>query len=219
MHRAFLKQLKQILPQALRPIVVTDAGFRSTWFKQVEALGWDWVGRIRNRNLVQFDGTSDWIPCKQLYSVATAKPKTPGRVQLVRRNPVACMLHLLAKPKRGRVKKSVFGKPVHSKHSKKNAQREREPWLIAASHGLTNMLQKRSWRSTASAWRLMRRFATSRVNVMDWNYWPPKPNLPSACRRRKSKEGALLVWGDNAPRSIILLLAIAAHKGPRYEET
>jgi Transposase DDE domain len=48
-HREFLDTLKAILPDGCNPIMVTDAGFRGPWFKAVEAQGWDWVGRIRNR--------------------------------------------------------------------------------------------------------------------------------------------------------------------------
>ena len=47
-HRQFLQRLHAMLPQGCRPIIVTDAGFRGPWFRDVEALGWDWVGRIRN---------------------------------------------------------------------------------------------------------------------------------------------------------------------------
>ena len=36
-HGAFLAQLGHILPPGVRPIVVTDAGFRGTWFRLVEA--------------------------------------------------------------------------------------------------------------------------------------------------------------------------------------
>ena len=38
-----------MLPEGCEPIIVTDAGFRGPWFKAVEAQGWDWVGRIRNK--------------------------------------------------------------------------------------------------------------------------------------------------------------------------
>ena len=48
-HRLFLRRLADILPANKRPIIVTDAGFRGPWFRQVEALGWDWVGRVRNK--------------------------------------------------------------------------------------------------------------------------------------------------------------------------
>ncbi|MCW8992136.1 MAG: transposase, partial [Gammaproteobacteria bacterium] len=42
-HKSFLNQLKKILPEGCHPILVTDAGFRTPWFKLVEELGWDWV--------------------------------------------------------------------------------------------------------------------------------------------------------------------------------
>jgi hypothetical protein len=51
-HRAFLHQLRAILPGHVCPMLVTDAGFRGTWFRLVEEMGWHWVGRIRNRTLV-----------------------------------------------------------------------------------------------------------------------------------------------------------------------
>jgi len=38
-HKAFLKKLKFILPINCQPIIITDAGFRNSWFKMVEALG------------------------------------------------------------------------------------------------------------------------------------------------------------------------------------
>ena len=53
LHAAFLKQLKRMLPAGCEPIVITDAGFRSPWFRAVEAIGWHWVGRIKNRDRVR----------------------------------------------------------------------------------------------------------------------------------------------------------------------
>jgi hypothetical protein len=47
-HRLFLKQLKSMLPEDCRPIVVTNAGFRNPWFREIEQLEWDWVGRIHH---------------------------------------------------------------------------------------------------------------------------------------------------------------------------
>jgi hypothetical protein len=58
-HEQFLKVLQKRLPPRCRPILVTDPGFRTPWFKQVEALGWDWVGRIRNRHEVQLPGKEE----------------------------------------------------------------------------------------------------------------------------------------------------------------
>jgi hypothetical protein len=40
-HKAFLQCLQQMLPAGCQPVIITDAGFRTPWFKQVEHAGWD----------------------------------------------------------------------------------------------------------------------------------------------------------------------------------
>ncbi|XXF08310.1 transposase [Pseudomonas sp. D2-3] len=40
-----------MLPDQCVPILVTDAGFHRPWFQAVEAKGWYYVGRVRNRDL------------------------------------------------------------------------------------------------------------------------------------------------------------------------
>jgi hypothetical protein len=135
-HRRFLATLKSLLPPGLCPIIVTDAGFRATWFKLVESLGWEWVGRIRNRDFVRLEDEQSWRPCKALHAGATPKAKALGRALWVRSNPTPCRLYLVRKRRKGRIKKSAFGKRVRSSHSRKCAARERAPWLLAASLGL-----------------------------------------------------------------------------------
>ena len=71
-HRAFLRQLQAVLPVGCRPIIVTDAGFRTPWFQQVEALGWDWVGRIRNRHKMRWC----WTPPTAVINRRPAWPTT-----------------------------------------------------------------------------------------------------------------------------------------------
>lgn len=56
--------------------MVTDAGFRVPWFTEVLLLGWDYVGRIRNRDMVVLEEETDWIHGKTLYLEATSKPVT-----------------------------------------------------------------------------------------------------------------------------------------------
>lgn len=142
-HRAFLAQLAWLLPDGLRPIVVTDAGFRGTWFRLVEAQGWEWVGRIRNRTLVQHAEGEPWLPCKQVYAAATPRPTMLGEVLFIRSHPLRCTLHLVRQPTKGRHQKSVFGQPVRSSHSRKQTARAREPWLLASSLGLRGCSAKR----------------------------------------------------------------------------
>jgi hypothetical protein len=89
-HRAFLMRLKNLLPEACRPIVVSDAGFQTPWFKQVEKLGWDWVGRIRNRHLLRHNEQEAWFDCKKLYAKATSTPGYLGVMQMTRSSPIHC---------------------------------------------------------------------------------------------------------------------------------
>ena len=67
-HRQFVRRLAALLPATPRPpIVLTDAGFRTPWFRLIAEQGWYWLGRTRNRDFVRRpDG--EWSPAKQLYA-------------------------------------------------------------------------------------------------------------------------------------------------------
>jgi len=135
-HRVFLARLKAMLPPDCCPIIVTDAGFRTPWFREIEALGWDWVGRIRNTNMIKpckKGDESDWKDCKTYYQYATSTPKHLGRVKLTRANALECELVIYKGKAKGRIKKNRLGERACSTHSKRNAAKEKEPWLLASS--------------------------------------------------------------------------------------
>lgn len=97
-YRAFMKRLKEVLPLDCRPIFVTDAGFRSTWFKMLDSMGYAWTGRIRNRDMVRPSaGDHVWHGCKTLYGKARSEPQDLGRFDYVRSHPMACRLVLVKK--------------------------------------------------------------------------------------------------------------------------
>ena len=75
------------------------------------------------------------MPCKELYPLATARSKHLGRAELTCRAPIDCDLYLVRRKKKGRVRRTRSGKRAQSAQSKKMAQREREPWLLATSLG------------------------------------------------------------------------------------
>lgn len=135
-HRSFLARLKALLPAGVKPILVTDAGFRAPWFKSVNRLGWHWIGRIRNRTYLRPHGAAAWVGCKRLYAQAHARPQTLGLYEMVRSNPVTCHLYLIKRPKKHRIHQSVFGQRLHGNQSRKQARAQREPWLLAASPSL-----------------------------------------------------------------------------------
>ena len=59
-HRRFLQRLREVLPPGCYPIIITDAGFRGPWFREVESYGWDWIGRVRNMVKYSVDGVGGW---------------------------------------------------------------------------------------------------------------------------------------------------------------
>ncbi len=134
-QKRFLKTLKTLLPPHCTPIIVTDAGFRTPWFRAIQAIGWDFVGRVGGHMMLSPQGEEDWVRVEQVFEQATTRGRYLGEIELVRNNPLACHAYLLKKKKKGRIKKTVFGERCAMKHSEKNAHRERTPWLIVTSLG------------------------------------------------------------------------------------
>jgi hypothetical protein len=143
-HKAFIIQLQKTLPSTCRPIIVTDSGFRTPWFKLIEKLGWDWVGRIRNRHLVRVDEVNEWYDSKTLYAKASSTPKYLGCMQLTRRSLISCRFVRYKGKSKGRSKITCTGGRTRSKHSEQCARRERDPWLLATSLPVTSKLVKKS---------------------------------------------------------------------------
>jgi hypothetical protein len=149
-HQRFLERLACVLPaQQSAPIILTDAGFRGTWFALIKAQGWDWVGRIRNREFVchveadQHD-TADkksprWFPAKTLYAGAHATSEDLGLFDATRNKPNRCRLVRVKRPSTARKHRYASGKERCDSQSKKTAAAAREPWLLASSPGLSHL--------------------------------------------------------------------------------
>jgi hypothetical protein len=140
-EKQFLQRLAEVLPDDVCPIVVTDAGFRAPWFRAVEALGWHWLGRLRNTTYLKpFEAPnepSQWVSCKAMYALTKQAPRDFGLMQIVRSAPLTARVVLHAKPPKGRKHRNQRGVPARNSYSRKNAQREREPWLLMASPSLS----------------------------------------------------------------------------------
>ena len=132
-EKRFLKTLHALLPEACTPIVVTDAGFLGPWFRAVTKLGWHFIGRLPKSVLYQEAGQRHWSKCQDLFERATTTSHYVGEVALVRSHPFLCHLYHYRHPRQGRHKMTMFGKRAQSRHSKKNAQREASPWILASS--------------------------------------------------------------------------------------
>lgn len=141
-EKQFLQRLRRLVPEGVKPILVTDAGFRAPWFRAVAQMGWDWVGRLRHRTLVKPVGIDDedaWVPSRALYELATTTPRDMGLMDTVRNAPWVCRVVLYRKVTKGRKYRTRAGKIAQSKASLQSAAREREPWLIMASPALSTL--------------------------------------------------------------------------------
>lgn len=141
-EKRFLQQLAALMPEGVRPTLVTDAGFRTPWFRAVSAMGWYWVGRLRGRTQVKPKSVPDtpdqWVDSRQLHALASPKPTELPRMLTNRSAPIECRLVVYAKSRKGRTRanRRQPGKASRATTSLKAAAREREPWLIMASPAL-----------------------------------------------------------------------------------
>jgi hypothetical protein len=138
-HR-FLNQLRTMVPTHCRPIIIADAGFRVPFYRHVEVLGWHWLGRIRNRDFVQWIGApSDWISAKSLHGIASIRAQDLGDALWVRNHPLAGRLVLIMQTLRGRKHRSLAGSARRGNQTRKHALCAREPWLLIASQSLHDL--------------------------------------------------------------------------------
>lgn len=144
-ERNFLRVLKEkVVPPECSPSVVTDAGFKNPWFKTVEELGWDFVGRLVPNVIVsaRLDATSKSVHAdhalkvRELFADASETPDDLGERLVAASNPIVARVVRYKKlPKGRRGARKGNRKRVHpgSRSYKKCQKRGKEPWLLATS--------------------------------------------------------------------------------------
>src|SRR5512146_768948 len=137
-HWHFVERIARMIPTGCRVIVMTDAGFRSSWFRLVAAQGWDWIGRIRHRDLIQ-GADGEWFRATALYPQASGTARDLGLFHYVRKHPTRCRLVLVKQAPKGRHSLTIYGIRRQGRRSRKNARRQRGPWLLASSIGLEHL--------------------------------------------------------------------------------
>jgi hypothetical protein len=139
-HRRFLLRLARILPAGCEPIIMTDAGFRAIWFRQVEQLGWRFIGRVRNRDLAWLAATEQWCPVKSLYAEAkTGRVVDLGRGKLTCARRVEARFVVYRQRPRGRHRRTALKARSAQRGSLKHGRTAREPWLLASSPELGHL--------------------------------------------------------------------------------
>lgn len=132
-RQRFLERLRDCLPPACRPILIADAGFRVSWYRQVEAMGWDWIARVRGRALYRARSSGRWLPITSLYDGARTKPAFFGEIELTQSGEHRCRLYRVRMRKKGRSERTMYGKRRKDNRSLACARRQMEPWVLATS--------------------------------------------------------------------------------------
>jgi Transposase DDE domain len=138
-HR-FLRRVAALLPAKAAPIIIADAGFKVPCYREVERLGWRWVGRVRGRDSRRLGGR--WSSCKAVFKRATMTPTLLGEGAWTRRHRLAVITALVRLPAKGRQAKTARGKRARSKKSQQAARAAREPWLLVAAPRLAECTAK-----------------------------------------------------------------------------
>ncbi|MEQ3659278.1 MAG: IS4 family transposase [Glaciecola sp.] len=130
-HNAFLGKLKDIISRDSTPIIVTDAGYKTTWFKAVTALGWHFVGRVRSP-MKYLNSHHKWEHTTQLYQKANIRPKCFSSY-ICERTPMPCQLTLYKGKSKGRHSLTRLNVRRQSKTSLVHAKGATDPWVLATS--------------------------------------------------------------------------------------
>jgi len=166
-HKRFIKRLAQLLPKSAHPpIVMTDAGFRNPWFRLIAAQGWQWVGRVRNRDFVRRNEAEDWKPAKQLYEQARSVAADLGAYETVRNHPLKCRLVRVKHSPKGRKHRYASGKDQNNSTARKCASRHREPWLLSCSPSLGHLNAEAVVRLYAQRMRIEEEFRDTKNVVL-----------------------------------------------------
>lgn len=142
-HNKFLTRLKALMGNKVKPIIVTDAGFKVPWFRQVLKLEWDFVGRTRQPNTFSLDKRKSWDNIRTLFGQATTTPKAfDGHI--TKNNPLSCRLVLYKGAAKGRHNVNREGLPRKSGASKTHSRGGKEPWLLSTSLNMSSKLAKQA---------------------------------------------------------------------------
>lgn len=131
-HNHFLANLKTILPEGKKVTIITDAGYKTPWFHQVNQLAWYFVGRISGIMNYRLIGSKSWTPIKNIHAlVQRGETYTVGVAQLgedSKTKPQALITAYWGE-KKGRKNP----KPKYPDLEKRCSKMYAEPWIIVTN--------------------------------------------------------------------------------------
>jgi hypothetical protein len=132
-HNGFLRALKEILPSGKQVTILTDSGFKTPWFKEIERLGWFFIGRVSGVIKYSLDSKSkDWHLIEHLHhQVQYGETRFLGKGMLTKERRGRMQLVFIAYwgIKKGRKVKNPKYPAAEKQYSKMNS----EPWILVSN--------------------------------------------------------------------------------------
>ena len=143
-HKAFLNNLKQIIPSQTQPVIITDSGFRTEWFELVLSLSWDFEGRVCNNMQYLLNNYDSWKKTKDPKPVKINKASYIGKVLLTKARQLPCEMYAY----QGKRNNNTTSFSAHKKGRKRNSPRANkryrnqhtQPWILVTSIQHTDKL-------------------------------------------------------------------------------
>jgi len=130
-HDKFLDKLKNILPEGCQPVILSDAIFKTPWFKSIEAKGWYWLGRVRGNVQLSLDGKT-FRGCTHVMKQATKTPRKLGTILFSKSSQFACQGVLYHGTNKGKHKKKKRGGLSQDGKSLYYSTKAKQPWLLVS---------------------------------------------------------------------------------------
>jgi hypothetical protein len=134
-HQSFLKRLKQIIPEHVKPVVITDAGFRTEWFQLVLNMSWDFEGRVCNNMQYLLQGQTTWRKLSSLFECPMNTPQYIGKVLLTKSSKLSCEMYSYKEKIKTKLstKKKKRRRGNSSKSEKRYRRQYLQPWILVTS--------------------------------------------------------------------------------------
>lgn len=131
-HNTFLDELEDILPEGCQPIILSDAIFKTPWFKTIETKGWYWVGRVRGNVQLSLNGKA-FESCASIMKQGSRKIMALGTVLYSKKTQFPCLGVMYHGTEKGKHKKKKRGGISQDTRSLYYSKKANQPWLLVAN--------------------------------------------------------------------------------------
>ena len=134
-QRGFLERLQQVLPAGRQIVIVTDAGFGRSWFDDVTACGLRFLGRLTRNNTLRPRAAAQALRVHELFAGARIKPRSLGRCNVTRDNPIEATVIVQRMKNKGRHRPKFKTRGLHPNSALHECYKRRahKPWVLACS--------------------------------------------------------------------------------------